>query len=211
MIEMLERTSEAQKSMIVSELSPISDNQSSNVGDLLRYWRGQRGLSQLDLALDINISQRHISFVEIGRSVPSRKLLITCSDALNIPLRERNALLLAAGYAPIYQDSTLDDATMSVISDAMDQMLQNHEPNPALLMDRYWNVLRTNSAAHTFFSSLIDLDAFPRPRNFLEMTFDPAALRPFVEDWETVARSRQATGNYQFRKPDLADYFSKRR
>ncbi|MFT4113114.1 helix-turn-helix domain-containing protein [Silvibacterium sp.] len=159
----------------------------SSVGDLLRYWRGQRGWSQLDLAFEGGTSQRHLSFVESGRSVPSRSLLVTLSDALNVPLRERNALLLAAGYAPVYAETALDDATMKVVSGAIDQMLRNHEPHPALLMDRYWNVLRTNTAATRLFGSLIDLEAFARPRNLLELTFDPAGLRPHIEDWENFA------------------------
>lgn len=167
--------------------STLSNERPSKVGDLLRYWRAQRGQSQLDLAVDASISQRHVSFVESGRSVPSRKLLITLSESLNIPLRERNSLLLAAGYAPIYQESALDDETMAVLWSAIDQMLQNHEPHPAILMDRYWNVIRSNNAAVNFFNSLFDLEAFPKPRNFLELTFDPAGLRPFIEDWEQVA------------------------
>lgn len=160
---------------------------SGSVGDLLRFWRGQRGLSQLALGLAAGISQRHLSFVESGRSAPSRSMLITLSDGLNIPLRERNALLLQAGFAPLYAEASLDDATMRVVTNAIDQMLSNHEPHPALLMDRYWNVIRTNSAAPAFFGSMIDLEAFPKPRNLLELTFNPAGLRPHIEDWETVA------------------------
>src|ERR1700761_6261938 len=116
-------------------------------GDLLRYWRAQRGLSQLALSLEAGISQRHVSFVESGRSVPSRTVLITLCDTLNMPLRERNALLLAAGYAPLYAEASLDDAPVQVGTAAIDQILKNHEPHPALLMDRYWNVVRTNAAA----------------------------------------------------------------
>ena len=112
---------------------------------------------------------------------------MSLSETLNIPLRERNALLLAAGYAPLYAESSLDDATMRVVMNAVDQMLSNHEPHPALLMDRYWNVLRTNAAATSFFGSMIDLESSPKPRNLLELTFDPAGLRPHIEAWETVA------------------------
>lgn len=157
------------------------------VGDLLRYWRGRRGFSQLDLALEGATSQRHLSFVESGRSVPSRNILVALSESLNIPLRERNALLLAAGYAPIYAEASLDDATMKAVTKAIDQMLFNHEPHPALLIDRYWNVERTNASATAFFGSMIDFAAFPKPRNLLELTFDPTGLRPHIEDWETVA------------------------
>jgi transcriptional regulator with XRE-family HTH domain len=173
--------------MITRSLKVDAKTRPATVGDLLRYWRGLRGLSQLDLALEGGASQRHLSFVESGRSVPSRSMLTMLSEALNIPLRERNALLLAAGYAPLYTETSLDDATMKVVTNAIDQMLANHEPHPALLMDRYWNVVRTNAAAPAFFGSMIDLAAFPKPRNLLELTFDPVGLRPHIEDWETVA------------------------
>ena len=159
----------------------------SGVGEILRRWRGQRGMSQLDLATSGQISQRHLSFVESGRSVPSRKLLLELSDMLGIPLRERNTLFLAANYAPVYAETTLDEASMQVVNGALDRMLANHEPHPALLLDRYWNVLRTNSAAPAFFGSLIDLGTFPKPRNLLDLMFNPAGFRPHVEEWEKVA------------------------
>jgi transcriptional regulator with XRE-family HTH domain len=173
--------------MIAKSLRANASTLAASVGDLLRYWRGQRGFSQLDLALEGGTSQRHLSFVESGRSAPSRSMLVTLSEALNIPLRERNALLLVAGYAPIYPEASLDDATMKIVTSAIDQMLSNHEPHPALLIDRYWNIVRTNAAAPAFFGSMIDLEAFPKPRNLLELTFDPAGLRPHIEAWETVA------------------------
>jgi len=173
--------------MITRSSNINASTRPATVGDLLRYWRGQRGLSQLDLALESGASQRHLSFVESGRSVPSRSMLTTFSEALNIPLRERNALLLVAGYAPLYAEASLDDATMRVVTNVIDQMLSNHEPHPALLMDRYWNVIRSNAAAQAFFGSIIDLAAFPKPRNLPELIFDPAGLRSHIEDWETVA------------------------
>ncbi len=174
--------------MIATGKGPIvGGTRSSALGELLRHWRGLRGLSQLDLALEIEVSQRHLSFVESGRSIPSRKVLLTISDALDIPFRERNALLLASGYAPLYREATFDDTTMAILSSAFEQMLRNHEPHPALLMDRYWSVIRANGAGTAFFSSLTDLEAFPKPRNLLELLFDPAGIRPCVEEWETVA------------------------
>ena len=157
------------------------------LGELLRYWRQERGKSQLDLSLDTGISQRHLSFVESGRSAPSRDFLSTVSDALNIPLRERNVLLLASGFAPQYSEQSLDAGQMSVVTRAIDRMLQQHEPHPALVLDRYWNVVRTNKAAPHFFGSFVDLEARPKPRNLLDLMFDPAAMRPFVEEWEKVA------------------------
>ncbi len=173
--------------MTIKDAKGTASSRPASVGDMLRYWRGQRGFSQLDLASESGSSQRHLSFVESGRSVPSRSMLVTLSEALTIPLRERNALLLVAGYAPLYAEAALDDGTMKVVTNAIDQMLSNHEPHPALLLDRYWNVVRTNAAAPAFFGSMIDLNAFPKPRNLLKLTFDPLALRPHIEDWETVA------------------------
>ena len=157
------------------------------LGALLRSWRQERGKSQLDLSLDTGISQRHLSFVESGRSVPSRDFLATVSDALNIPLRERNVLLLASGYAPLYNEQSMDAEQMAIVTQAIDRMLEQHEPHPALVLDRYWNVIRTNQAAPQFFSSFIDLQARSKPRNLLDLMFDPAGMRPFIEEWETVA------------------------
>jgi transcriptional regulator with XRE-family HTH domain len=157
------------------------------LGELLRYWRQERGKSQLDLSLDTGISQRHLSFVESGRSAPSRDFLLIVSDALNIPLRERNVLLLASGYAPQYSDQSMDGEQMAIVTRAIDRMLQQHEPHPALVLDRHWNVLRTNEAAPRFFGSFVDLEGRPKPRNLLDLMFDPAGMRPFVEEWEKVA------------------------
>jgi transcriptional regulator with XRE-family HTH domain len=151
------------------------------LGNLLRYWRHQRGKSQLDLSLDTGISQRHLSFVESGRSVPSRDLLSIVSEKLDIPLRERNVLLLASGYAPLYEESSWEDSEMAAVTNAIDRMLLQQEPHPALVLDRYWNVIRTNRAAPQFFGSFVDLEARQR------LMFDPAGMRPFVERWEVVA------------------------
>ena len=158
-----------------------------DLGALLRYWRSQRGKSQLDLSLDTGISQRHLSFVESGRSVPSRDLLLVLSEKLDIPLRERNVLLLASGYAPVYSEPTWDVPEMAAVRTAIDRMLLQQEPHPALVLDRYWNVIKTNEAAQRFFGSFVDLQARKHPRNLLDLMFDPAGMRPFVENWEIVA------------------------
>lgn len=157
------------------------------LGDLLRYWRQQRGKSQLDLSLDTGVSQRHLSFVESGRSVPSRDLLLIVSEKLDIPLRERNVLLLASGYAPMYDECTWEAPKIILLTKAIDRVLLQQEPHPALVLDRYWNVIKTNQAAPRFFGSFVDLEARKRPRNLLDLMFDPAGMRPFVEDWELVA------------------------
>ena len=157
------------------------------LGELLRYWRQERGKSQLDLSLDIGISQRHLSFVESGRSSPSRDFLSIVSDALNIPLRERNVLLLASGFAPQFSEQLIDAEQMAIVTRAIDRMLRQHEPHPALVLDRYWNVIRTNEAAPRFLGSFVDLEKRPKPRNLLDLMFDPTGMRPFVEEWEKVA------------------------
>ena len=159
------------------------------VGPLLRHWRDVRRKSQLELSLDTGVSQRHLSFIEVGRSAPSRQMLIDIATALDMPLRDRNTLLLAGGYAPIYPDGAWDGPEMRSITNALERMLRQHEPYPALVMDRYWNVLMTNRSAPRFFSRFTDLSARKAPRNMLHLIFDPDGLRPCVADWPTVAAS----------------------
>jgi transcriptional regulator with XRE-family HTH domain len=159
------------------------------VGVLLRQWRELRGRSQLELSLDAGVSQRHISFIEVGRSVPSRQMLIDIATVLDVPLRDRNMLLLAGGYAPIYSDGAWDGPEMRSITSALERMLRQHEPFPALVMDRYWNVLMTNQAAPRFFSRFCDLTARASPRNMLQLMFDPAGMRPFIANFPVVAES----------------------
>jgi transcriptional regulator with XRE-family HTH domain len=161
----------------------------NELGALLRHWRDVRGTSQLDLSLEAGVSQRHISFIESGRSVPSRQMLLDLAQALDIPLRERNALLLAAGYAPMYSEAPWNAQEMQSITSALGRILRQHEPFPAVVMDRYWNVLMTNEAAPRFFDCFIDMQARTGPRNMLHLMFDPQGMRPFVSDWEAVAKS----------------------
>ena len=158
-------------------------------GGLLRYWRDLRGKSQFDLALDSGISQRHISFIESGRSIPSRKRLLDIAHSLDIPLRERNVLLLAAGYAPIYPETSLQAPEMQSVWKALQRVLRQHEPYPAVVMDRYWNVAMTNEASPKFFGQFVDMKARPSPRNLLHLMFDPEGMRPFIANWEAVAQS----------------------
>jgi len=186
------------------------------LGDFLRYWRRQRGKSQLDLSLDAGISQRHISFVESGRSVPSRELLLSLAKTLDVPLREQNVLLLASGYAPLYLESTWDAPEMAVVTRVVDLMLRQHEPHPAVVLDRYWNVLKTNDASPRFFGSFVDLSKRPKPRNLLDLMFDPDGMRPFIENWEEVASGllqrvyREAVGHVaEARTIELLNHLSK--
>jgi transcriptional regulator with XRE-family HTH domain len=160
----------------------------TDLGALLKDWRARRGKSQLDLSLDTGVSQRHISFVESGRGVPSRVRLLNLTDALDVPFRERNTLLLAAGYAPIFSEGAWDGPEMSCVNNALKRLVRQHEPFPAFVMDRYWNVLMTNEAAPRFFGRFIDLDSHPKPRNLLRLMFDPSGLRPFITNWEEASR-----------------------
>jgi transcriptional regulator with XRE-family HTH domain len=160
----------------------------SPAGVLLRQWRDVRGKTQLDLSFDAGVSQKHISFVESGRSTPSRQMLLDLAQALDVPLRERNDLLMAAGYAPLYSDHGLDAPVMQSIGKALQRMLHQHEPFPAIVMDRHWNVVMTNDAAPRLFNCFVDLAARPSPRNLLHLMFDPAGMRPFIANWPETAR-----------------------
>ncbi|BDI29169.1 transcriptional regulator [Capsulimonas corticalis] len=168
---------------------PTATAAANDLGALLRQWRDVRGKSQLDLAFDADVSQRHISFMESGRSIPSRQTLMTVAEALDVPLRDRNALLLAAGYAPLYSEGPWNAAEMQSVTRALQRMLRQQEPFPAVVMDRAWNVLMANEAAPRFFRCFIDLAARESPRNLLRLMFDPQGMRPFIADWETVAKS----------------------
>src|SRR6476661_2209299 len=114
-------------------------------GEHLRQWRQRRRLSQLDLAQEADISTRHLSFVETGRSLPSREMVLRLAERLDVPLRERNALLVAAGYAPMYRERALDDPALAPARQAVELILKSHEPFPSLAVDRHWNLVAHNA------------------------------------------------------------------
>lgn len=145
------------------------------VGVLLREWRRRRRLSQLDLAHLAGTSARHLSCVETGRARPSRTMVLRLSRALEVPLRERNTLLLAADYAPAYLESSLDDGTMSSIRSALDAMLTAHEPYPAVVVDRWWNVVTGNKAMAVLMDGTPEHLLLPRP-NVYRMALHPEGL-----------------------------------
>jgi transcriptional regulator with XRE-family HTH domain len=159
----------------------------SPVGDLLRQWRRQRRLSQLALALEAATTPRYVSFVESGRSQPSRAMVLRLARVLDVPLRERNRLLLAAGYAPLYPEAGLESEAAAAVREALARMLAAHEPYPAVVMDRRWNIVRTNAAAEAFFGWLLDGREVEKPPNVIRLMLDPGALRPFVRNWDAVA------------------------
>jgi len=161
----------------------------SSVGPLLRRWREARSLSQERLALMAEVSTRHVSFVETGKSAPSREMILVLANALDLPLRDRNALLLVAGFAPVYRVSALDGDALRPVRRALDYMLQKQEPYGAVVVDRVWNVLRTNEgAARMLAFFLAGTDAPPMAlSNVVQSTFHPRGLRQFMVNWEEVA------------------------
>ncbi len=158
-------------------------------GTLLKHWRQARRMSQLDVALEAEISSRHLSFVETGRSQPSRDMVLLLARVLEVPLRSRNELLTAAGYAPIYRETALDAPEMAQVRRALDFMLRQQEPYPAMVLDRHWNILRTNTAMQRFIGYFLDDTATPvvGPPNAMRLTCHPQGLRPFIVNWEATA------------------------
>lgn len=157
------------------------------LGELLKHWRARRASSQLTLALDAGLSQRHLSFIESGRSQASRAVVLRLAQSLDMPLRDRNALLLAAGHAPEFVEGAWDADEMQVVTRALQRLLRQHEPFPALVLNHRWDVLHVNDAAPRFFNHFTDLAHHPRPRNLLRLLLDPQGLRPAIDAWPDVA------------------------
>ncbi|MBN8809405.1 MAG: helix-turn-helix transcriptional regulator [Sphingomonas sp.] len=149
------------------------------VGDLLRDWRARRRLSQLDLAGEAEVSTRHLSFVESGRSAPSRELLLRLAEPLALPLRERNRLLLAAGFAPVYGERVIDAPDMAAARDVVEAVLNGHSPFPALAVDRHWNLVLANDAARALLAS-VDATLLTPPVNVLRVSLHPDGLAPMI-------------------------------
>ncbi len=149
------------------------------MGDLLRDWRQRRRRSQLDLALEAEVSARHLSFVETGRSSPSRDLILTLADRLELPLRERNTLLVAGGFAPAYPERSLDDPALAAARRAMELVLAGHEPFPALAIDRRWTMVLANRAVAPLLMGIDDALLKP-PVNVLRLSLHPDGLAPRI-------------------------------
>jgi transcriptional regulator with XRE-family HTH domain len=162
-------------------------------GGLLRQWRDRRGFSQLDLALESEVSQRHISFLESGRAKPSREMVLELASVLEIPLRQQNLMLTAAGFAPIYTETDLSAPEMASVRKALDFMLAQQEPFPAIAIDRYWNLLLTNKGATRLLTAFIDPDKLEKlfcldgKINLMRVVFHTEGLRPFIANWEEFA------------------------
>lgn len=172
------------------DTTPVASGpEATMVGRLIQHWRRVRKKSQLALALQAGVSARHLGFLEVGRANPSREMVLLLAGVLDVPLRERNALLLAAGYAPIYRETGLDAPEMQHARTAVGLILQHQEPYPAVVMDRHWNMLMSNRAAERFFGQLLPPPSGDSPANIIRLMFDPAGLRPFVANWESVAEA----------------------
>ena len=156
---------------------------------LLKYWRGRRGLSQLDLALAADVSARHLSFLETGRARPSEEMVLLLAAALDVPLREQNRWLAAAGFSPRYAEGAVVPAS---VEGALERMMGQHEPYPLTVLSGGYDVVRSNRGARALFGWLLQGRSVPEVLNPFHLVFDPEQLRPFVVRWEVLARSMLA-------------------
>ena len=157
----------------------MNTTQLQPVGTLLREWRQRRRLSQLDLALEADISTRHLSFLETGRSLPSREMVLRLAEQLEVPLRGRNTLLMAAGYAPVFPERPLEDPALQGARKAVDLVLAGHEPYPALAIDRHWTLIASNNAVTPMLAG-VDPSLLRPPINVLRLSLHPAGLAPRI-------------------------------
>jgi transcriptional regulator with XRE-family HTH domain len=176
----------------------LSAQEINTFGELLRRWRMTRRVSQLELGLEAEVSARHISFIETGRAKPSRTMVAILSQVLDVPLRERNAMLTAAGYAPLYRETDLNAPQMAQVRQALELILKQHEPFGAIVFDRQWDLVMANASyvklvGHLSENQNLSVEPYvitQQPRlNVLKMLFDPAGWRPHITNWESVAKS----------------------
>jgi transcriptional regulator with XRE-family HTH domain len=152
------------------------------VGDHLREWRQRRRMSQLDLALDAEISTRHLSFLETGRSQPSRDMLLRLAERLEVPLRERNLLLVAAGFAPLFQERPLSDPLLHPAREAVERLLAAHQPYPAVAIDRHWTLIAANASAQRLMAG-VDASLLQPPVNVLRVSLHPEGMAPMIANY----------------------------
>lgn len=161
-------------------MNAVAPNQIGNqIGAMLREWRGRRRLSQLDLALEAEISPKHLSFLETGRAKPSREMILHLAEQLEIPLRERNELLTAAGFAAMFPERSLNDETLQAARQTIEVILHGHEPNPALAVDRHWNLLTANRAVSVMLQG-VNPTLLQPPINVLRLGVHPEGLAPSI-------------------------------
>jgi transcriptional regulator with XRE-family HTH domain len=162
------------------------------VGEHLREWRLRRRLSQMDLALEAEISTRHLSFLETGRAQPSRDMVLHLAEQLEVPLRERNVILVAAGFAPVFPERRLDDPSLAAARRAVDMILTAHEPNPALVIDLGWNLVAANAAVAPLLAG-VDPALLEPPLNVMRLSLHPKGLAPRIAnlgEWHAHALER---------------------
>ncbi|MFB9266478.1 helix-turn-helix domain-containing protein [Bradyrhizobium erythrophlei] len=180
-----------------SHSAPARGARPHPVGDLLRDWRGRRAMSQADLAFEAGISIKHLSFVETGKAVASRDILLQLAAALGLSLRDRNALLEAGGFARQYGERDLAAPEIADARRAIDLLLRRHEPFPAIVTDRQWNVIVANRAATRLMTMLLGPERMQRPLNHMRMFLGPDELRPFVENWPSLAAALLARARHE--------------
>jgi len=167
----------------------MPSHEATPFGDLLRGWRQRRGHSQLSLSLHAGVSSRHLSFVESGRSRPSREMVLHLSRVLQVPLREGNDLLLAAGFAPVHRETPLDGPDLRAANAAIELILSHQEPYPAVVLDRRWNLVKGNGAAVRLFAKLLGDRATKGPVNIVRLVFADDGLKPWITNWPEVAEA----------------------
>lgn len=164
----------------------------THVGEHLREWRQRRRMSQLEFAGEADISTRHLSFIETGRSRPSREMLLHLAERLDIPLRERNTVLIAAGFAPVFSEKSLDDPALAAARTAIDLVLKAHAPFPALAVDRHWNIVAANEAV-SIFTEGVDTDLLSQPPNAVRLGMHPRGMARHIvngAEWRAHLLSR---------------------
>ena len=187
--------------------TPTSPTRRSSVGDHLRHWRQLRRLSQLDLAADAELSTRHLSCVETGKASPSRELVLRLCERLAVPLRERNAWLVAAGYAPMYREHAMDDPSMQAARRAVQHILDSHQPWPAVAFDRHWNLVMANRVVAPLLAG-VSPALLEAPVNLLRISLHPGGLAPRIvnlNQWREHLFARLRQQIHQTGDEGLAD------
>ncbi|MBN9363590.1 MULTISPECIES: helix-turn-helix transcriptional regulator [unclassified Devosia] len=185
-----------------------------SIGDYIRDWRQHRRFSQLSLALEIELSQKHLSFIESGRSIPSREVVLRIAAGLGVPLRIRNLMLLAAGYAPVYQERRLDHPDMEAARAAVGRVLKAYEPYPAVAVDRRWNLVASNDATMPLFAAVADAELLKPPVNVLRASLHPKGIAPLIlnfEEWSRDILRRLSAQLEASGDPEIADLMTELR
>jgi transcriptional regulator with XRE-family HTH domain len=186
----------------------------SEVGGLLKEWRHRRRMSQLDLAVEADVSPRHLSFVETGRSRPSRELLLHLAEHLDVPLRDHNTLLLAAGFAPAYRETGLEAGDMAPVRDALEKILTSHEPFPAVIVDRHWNLVSGNRPALAVLTDGVDPELLVPPVNALRVSLHPRGMAPRIanlDEWSAHLLTRLHRQHLATADPELGRLYEELR